>query len=625
MARHSSSPSNPPNRPTHPPWRRGRRLGSSLPLALSGCLLTTGLPLAPLGLVTATALAATAAAARDLNADAKAAAAETIFNAAATLDAFKREADDRLRGQRRQIEALQTRVKTAEARRETAVATLRSELARAQEGFVAELAARDRAYAREIAVFRRTVEDIAATPEGAEALRVYNAGEEVKALGMLRRLADARRQARELRNNIETAADYRKEAMLARDARNKGKLTTRDVIAKFEEVTQLDPGVHWDWVELSQLYTNAGQLDKAKAAALRSADTASGDRDRSVALIALGDVLVAQGDHVGARASFQDSLAIRVHLATADPSPGRMRDFSLGLEKLGDVLFSEGDLAGAREPFQDGLDIAQRLATVDPTSTVLQRDLSVALDKLGDLLMAANDLDGAQARFQESLDIRSRLATADPSSASMQHDISASMDRLGDVRFAQGDLAGARARFQDSLDIRKRLAAADPSSASLQISVSVVLNKMGDVLMRQRNFADAQARFQEGLTIAQRLAAADPTSAKLQRDVSVSLAKVGGVLTALGNLPMAISHFQEGLAISRRLAAANPRSAELQRDIVVSLAKLTSFPGSGVRWQQVADQVDRMRQQGMLKPSDAWMADEAHRKAAAQDGASKQP
>ncbi len=252
MARHSSSPSNPSNRPAQLPGRRGRRLHPALPLALGTCLMTAGLALATLGLAPTPALAATppAAAHRDLSADAKAAAAETVFNAAATLDAFKREADDRLRGQRRQIEALQARVKTAEARRETDLAALRSELARAQEGFVAELAARDRAYAREIAVFRSTVEDIAATPEGAEALRVYNAGEEVKALGMLRRLADARRQAREVRNNIETAADYRKEAMLALDARNKGKLTTRDVIAKFEEITQLDPGLHWDWVEL---------------------------------------------------------------------------------------------------------------------------------------------------------------------------------------------------------------------------------------------------------------------------------------------------------------------------------------------------------------------------------------
>ena len=331
-------PSDPSDRSTGRPWRHGRRLRPALSLALSSCLLTAGLPLATAWLAPAAALAATPAAARDLSADAKAAAAETVFNAAATLDAFKREADDRLRGQRRQIEGLQTRLKTAEAQRQTDVSALRSELAQAQERFVAELAARDRTYAREIAVFRSTVEDIAATPEGAEALRVYNAGEEVKALGMLRRLADARRQAREVRNNIETAADYRKEAMLALDARNKGKLTTRDVIAKFEEVTQLDPGVHLDWVELGRLDTDAGQLGTAKAAAQQSADTAESDRDRLIAAQELGDVLVAQGDLAGARARFQDSLATRQRLAAANPSSAELqRDLVVSLAKLTNV------------------------------------------------------------------------------------------------------------------------------------------------------------------------------------------------------------------------------------------------------------------------------------------------
>jgi tetratricopeptide (TPR) repeat protein len=141
-----------------------------------------------------------------------------------------------------------------------------------------------------------------------------------------------------VRNNIETAADYRKEAMLALDARNKGKLTTRDVIAKFEEVTQLDPGVHLDWVELGRLDTDAGQLGTAKAAAQQSADTAESDRDRLIAAQELGDVLVAQGDLAGARARFQDSLATRQRLAAANPSSAELqRDLVVSLAKLTNV------------------------------------------------------------------------------------------------------------------------------------------------------------------------------------------------------------------------------------------------------------------------------------------------
>ena len=39
-------------------------------------------------------------------------------------------------------------------------------------------------------------------------------------------------------------------AALALEARTKGKVTTRAVIARYEEIVELDAGVHWDWVEL---------------------------------------------------------------------------------------------------------------------------------------------------------------------------------------------------------------------------------------------------------------------------------------------------------------------------------------------------------------------------------------
>jgi hypothetical protein len=35
--------------------------------------------------------------------------------------------------------------------------------------------------------------------------------------------------------------------MLALEARNRGKLTTAQVIARYEEGTRLDPAVHSDW------------------------------------------------------------------------------------------------------------------------------------------------------------------------------------------------------------------------------------------------------------------------------------------------------------------------------------------------------------------------------------------
>jgi hypothetical protein len=89
----------------------------------------------------------------------------------------------------------------------------------------------------------------------------------VGALVILDDLRKARDAAREKRDQIESAAEGRRIATLALDARSKGKVTLAAVIQRFEEVTRLDPGVHWDWVELSLLHRSAGRLKDAEQAA----------------------------------------------------------------------------------------------------------------------------------------------------------------------------------------------------------------------------------------------------------------------------------------------------------------------------------------------------------------------
>jgi Flp pilus assembly protein TadD len=159
----------------------------------------------------------------------------------------------------------------------------------------------------------------------------------------------------------------------------------------------------------------------------------------------------------------------------------------------------------------------------------------------------------------------------------------------------------------------------------VQRDVSISLNRLGHVLIAQGDLGGARARFQDSLDIAKRLAAADPSSAELQRAVSISLIKLGDVHIAQGDLAGARTRFQDSLDIRKRLAEADPSSAESQRDLVVSLVKLAQVPGSGVRWRQVAEQVERMRLRGILAPGDIWMVEESRKEAAEQDGSSKQP
>jgi hypothetical protein len=263
--------------------------------------------------------------------DARAEIAAALFAASATQAAAERVADAKMRSQRKEIEELRGKVRAGDTQR-------KADLTAAEEKYVAGLAERDRAYAQEIAVFRKAVEDIAATPEGVAALARFNAGDEIGALTVLDNLRSARNAARQKRADIESAAEGRRIARLALETRNRGKLTTAQVIARYEEVTRLDPAVHWDWVELGRLYTDAGNLPAALRAARSAADTAENDRARSVALDAIGNVQVAQGDLPAALTSYRASHAIAERLAKADPGNAEwQRNLIVSYTKLSDL------------------------------------------------------------------------------------------------------------------------------------------------------------------------------------------------------------------------------------------------------------------------------------------------
>jgi hypothetical protein len=174
--------------------------------------------------------------------DARAEVAAALYAASATQAASERLADAKMRAQRTEIERLRVQVRSGA----DGAAQAQAALIAAQETYVADLAARDRAYSQEIGVFRSEVQHIAATPEGAAALARFNAGDEIGALTVLKTLRAARDAARKKRDEIESAADGRSIAALALEARSRGKQTTAEVIALYEEVAHLDAGVESD-------------------------------------------------------------------------------------------------------------------------------------------------------------------------------------------------------------------------------------------------------------------------------------------------------------------------------------------------------------------------------------------
>jgi len=408
--------------------------------------------------------------------DARAEVAAALYAASATQAAFERVSDTKIRAQRKEIEQLRSKVGTSAAQ----TANLRSELSSKEEKYVAELAERDRAYDAEISIFRGSVQDIASTPEGAAALARYNEGGEVSALTILDDINKARQKARQKRDLIEEAADIRQTATLALDARAKGKVTTDQAVARFEEVTKLDPDVSWDWVELDRLYQSAGRLSDARTAAEHAAATARSERDQEVALSEVGDVQEEQGDRAAARVSYQKSLDIGEKLADRDP--GNMdwqQDLAVNYGRVGLVYVQQGNLAAALTYYGKSLSIQETLAARDPGNTDWQKDLAVSHSKVGDVQRLQRDQAAALASYQKSLDIAEKQAARDPGNMVWQRDRSVSYSKVGDVQKLQGDLVAALASYQKSLDIAEKQAARDPGNMGWQRDLIVSLAHFG--------------------------------------------------------------------------------------------------------------------------------------------------
>jgi tetratricopeptide (TPR) repeat protein len=126
------------------------------------------------------------------------------------------------------------------------------------------------------------------------------------------------------------------------------------------------------------------------------------------------------GDLVVARSRFEESLKIARQLAAANPSSEvAQRDLSINLEGLGDLLFEIGDSAGAHARFEESFKIKERLAKANLESTQAQLDLLVSHVRLG-------SLPGGKPHLNEALKIAFSLQSQgrlDPSNAWMIDDL----------------------------------------------------------------------------------------------------------------------------------------------------------------------------------------------------------
>lgn len=417
-------------------------------------------------------------------------------------------------------------------------------------------------------------EGAATDPRYYRALELLKAGKPAEAEPLLGAVAEDL-AARAGRVSREAAAAYRHLGAIA------GLGNPKRAREAYSQAIERDPN------DLESLYWHgflnllAGNLIVSERSLTRLMDLAikaKSNHDLYRAHLRLGEVALARGDLALSREHQSEALGIAEDAARADSGSSEwQRDYSISLEKIGDLLQSQGNLLEAFQKYQASFAIGERLLAIAPNNTEWQRDVSVSYDKLGDVLKAQGKLPDAVGNYQASFVIRDRLATREPANAGWRRDLSVSHEKIGEVMAARGNLVAALEKFNIALNIRELLVRLDHENATWRRDVSISEERIGDVLQARGDFAAALANYEASFAIRDRLVNTDSMNAVWQRDLSVSHNKIGDALRLLGRITEALAHVEASLAIRDRLAAADPSNAIRRVDLALSFARLAQL------------------------------------------------
>lgn len=483
----------------------------------------------------------------------------------------------RARAQLAELRTAAGRNQAAISRLESETDRLLAELAKVKTEFTETLAQRDADYARDIAILQTAGEQLLSTPEGVEALALYNAGgpgafeAADKVLGAVEL---ARASVREQAARFQQSEDRRARARLAIDARDKGLTTTAVAVERWEAVVALKATTARDWVTLVDLYLEAGLLAKASAAADQAFADAKTADDRSIALGRRSDVFLARENLPAALKDAEGHVAIaRETSSLAGATEWQIRNLPVSLKQIAYLKVRTEQFDEALAFVQEALKLDRaRLASKEERET--RRDVGIDLSMIADIRTRKGELAVAEALYREPLAISRALHAEDPREVLSRKNVSWDLSSLAYILERQGNLSGARASHEEALAIDRALLAEDPDRAEFLAAVSADLASIASILSDQGEESAALSARKEALELARRQVAIDPSMVSAQSILADRLEDLANSMWESEPRATVLRKFEEALAIRRRLFSASPSSPAMRSDLVSTIASI---------------------------------------------------
>jgi tetratricopeptide (TPR) repeat protein len=497
----------------------------------------------------------------ELNQEARQLVERLVLDRATTVAMLQRRAnareDDMLRQLRERDSALR-RERGTRRRIESALLLVQQQRA----ALIAEIAARDRSFQMEVAVYREQVSSIASSSDSRKvsALRAYADGDRQGGFDALLELQRAETAA--------VAAGWRELGALALDRYDRGEATAESVAALFREAQRIDPSNFDGWVVLSRLELMRGDVDSAAVAARRAQSLASDSWQRALAAAEVSQALAQSGRLTEASRAASDTVRAMRDVADTYPSDrASRRNLVAALLQLGDLQLRSADPQVAQQSVEEAVALGDALLGEMPEDILALEHRATAFAQRGDIALAREDASGASAAFDELYALSERLARLEPGSRRRLRNVSIALDKRGLVRMSASPL-DARKDFELALQMRRRLLAVDANNLQALIDVTFSARRVGLswAATQQRGDVDRALEFvEESIRVGEQAAKLAPHSIDVKLELALSHLQLGFVRSAQGQEAQARDEFARAIRYWDDVSTVTALSAAHQR------------------------------------------------------------
>jgi serine/threonine protein kinase len=262
----------------------------------------------------------------------------------------------------------------------------------------------------------------------------------------------------------------------------------------------------------------------------------------------------------------------------APGDPGLERELAAAYDRLGDLqgrvfAANEGDYLGARASYQSSLALLQAALRQDPGNSNVRRDLVVSCGKLSDLLWLTGDAAGALEYSRLTVMHSAALADANGREPRFQGLLaSAQLDYGYKLYHIRGDRVQALHYMQPAVEILAKLSAVDPNNQRFARTLALGYGRMAEVIASDESRSqDAWPLQLKQQRLLDQLIAAAPASDDLAHLHAFAQHEAAMTLLRMGRPDEALGFAQNALAAFRSLSASDTKIEEYHADIGFAL------------------------------------------------------